>query len=188
MIDEYLIFGGFNRDAPTYTWTIFMYDQAFADRPAAPGLRRLTGMIGAAATAFVAVLLYIFRPVGMMVDGACRRSTPASRASARGSYRAIARIVRHAKINFFPAIIRTAPRRQALLSIKSLPDLMSGRLWPRNFDFTHRRHGFRRSTCRFGFHPPTASTSSRRPPRPRPRHVAGYAPEIEARGGPSSRP
>ena len=29
VIDEYLIFGGFNRDSPTYTWTIFMYDQAF---------------------------------------------------------------------------------------------------------------------------------------------------------------
>ena len=29
VIDEYLIFGGFNRDSPTYTWTIYMYDQAF---------------------------------------------------------------------------------------------------------------------------------------------------------------
>ena len=29
VIDEYLIFGGFNRASPTYTWTIFMYDQAF---------------------------------------------------------------------------------------------------------------------------------------------------------------
>ena len=29
VIDEYLIFGGFNRASPTYTWTIYMYDQAF---------------------------------------------------------------------------------------------------------------------------------------------------------------
>src|SRR5260370_25312714 len=29
VIDEYLIFGGFNRASPTYTWTIFMFDQAF---------------------------------------------------------------------------------------------------------------------------------------------------------------
>ena len=29
VIDEYLIFGGFNRNSPTYTWTMFMYDQAF---------------------------------------------------------------------------------------------------------------------------------------------------------------
>ena len=28
VIDEYLIFGGFDRASPTYTWTIFMYDQA----------------------------------------------------------------------------------------------------------------------------------------------------------------
>ncbi len=40
VIDEYLIFGGFNRESPTYTWTIFMYDQAFKTRPLAPGLRR----------------------------------------------------------------------------------------------------------------------------------------------------
>ena len=40
VIDEYLIFGGFNRASPTYTWTIFMYDQAFKTRPVAPGLRR----------------------------------------------------------------------------------------------------------------------------------------------------
>ena len=29
VIDEYLIFGGFNRTSPTYTWTMFMYDLAF---------------------------------------------------------------------------------------------------------------------------------------------------------------
>ena len=41
VIDEYLIFGGFNRASPTYTWTIFMYDQAFKTGPMAAGLRRL---------------------------------------------------------------------------------------------------------------------------------------------------
>ena len=40
VIDEYLIFGGFNRASPTYTWTIFMYDQAFKLGPLAAGLRR----------------------------------------------------------------------------------------------------------------------------------------------------
>ena len=40
VIDEYLIFGGFNRASPTYTWTIYMYDQAFKLGALAAGLRR----------------------------------------------------------------------------------------------------------------------------------------------------
>jgi multiple sugar transport system permease protein len=65
VIDEYLIFGGFNRDSPTYTWTIFMYDQAFKLGLWRQGFAAAIGMIGAIAMMFVMViLLRIFRPRG----------------------------------------------------------------------------------------------------------------------------
>ena len=47
VIDEYLIFGGFNRASPTYTWTIFMYDQAFKLGLWRQGFAAAIGMIGA---------------------------------------------------------------------------------------------------------------------------------------------
>ena len=62
VIDEYLIFGGFNRDSPTYTWTIFMYDQAFKLGLWRQGFAAAIGMIGAVAMVFVMIfLLRIFR-------------------------------------------------------------------------------------------------------------------------------
>lgn len=65
VIDEYLIFGGFNRDSPTYTWTIFMYDQAFKLGLWRQGFAAAIGMIGAVVMMFfVAILLYIFRRKG----------------------------------------------------------------------------------------------------------------------------
>jgi multiple sugar transport system permease protein len=65
VIDEYLIFGGFNRASPTYTWTIFMYDQAFKLGLWRQGFAAAIGMIGAIAMMFVMVLLLrIFRPRG----------------------------------------------------------------------------------------------------------------------------
>jgi ABC-type sugar transport system permease subunit len=65
VIDEYLIFGGFNRASPTYTWTIFMYDQAFKLGLWRQGYASAIGMIGAVAMMFVMViLLRIFRPKG----------------------------------------------------------------------------------------------------------------------------
>jgi multiple sugar transport system permease protein len=65
VIDEYLIFGGFNRASPTYTWTIFMYDQAFKTGLWRQGYASSIGMIGAVAMMFVmAGLLWIFRPKG----------------------------------------------------------------------------------------------------------------------------
>jgi multiple sugar transport system permease protein len=65
VIDEYLIFGGFNRASPTYTWTIFMYDQAFKLGLWRQGYAAAIGMIGAIAMMCVmVVLLRIFRPKG----------------------------------------------------------------------------------------------------------------------------
>lgn len=65
VIDEYLIFGGFNRESPTYTWTIFMYDQAFNIGLWRQGFAAAIGMIGAVIMMFfVGILLYIFRPRG----------------------------------------------------------------------------------------------------------------------------
>ena len=66
VIDEYLIFGGFNRASPTYTWTIFMYDQAFKLGLWRQGYAAAIGMIGAVAMMFVMVfLLRIFRSEGL---------------------------------------------------------------------------------------------------------------------------
>src|SRR5580765_5482083 len=63
VIDEYLIFGGFNRASPTYTWTIFMYDQAFKTGLWRQGYAAAIGMIGAVAMMCVmAALIWIFRP------------------------------------------------------------------------------------------------------------------------------
>ena len=65
VIDEYLIFGGFNRASPTYTWTIFMYDQAFKTGLWRQGYAAAIGMIGAVAMMIVMFfLLRIFRPKG----------------------------------------------------------------------------------------------------------------------------
>lgn len=63
VIDEYLIFGGFNRETPTYTWTMFMYDQAFHLGLWRQGFAAAIGLIGAAAMMLVMVLLIqVFRP------------------------------------------------------------------------------------------------------------------------------
>jgi multiple sugar transport system permease protein len=65
VIEEYLIFGGFNRASPTYTWTIFMYDQAFKTGLWRQGYAAAIGMIGAIAMMIVMVgLIWIFRPKG----------------------------------------------------------------------------------------------------------------------------
>jgi multiple sugar transport system permease protein len=65
VIDEYLIFGGFNRASPTYTWTMFMYDQAFKMGMWRQGFGAAIGMIGAVAMMIVVTLLLrVFRPKG----------------------------------------------------------------------------------------------------------------------------
>lgn len=63
VIDEYLIFGGFNRASPTYTWTVYMYDLAFKIGDWLQGYAAAIGWIGALSMmVVVAGLLYIFRP------------------------------------------------------------------------------------------------------------------------------
>jgi len=65
VINEYLIFGGFNRASPTYTWTIYMYDEAFKLGLWRQGYAAAIAMIGAVAMMIVMVfLLRIFRPRG----------------------------------------------------------------------------------------------------------------------------
>ncbi len=51
-------------------------------------------------------------------------------------------IIRHAVINFFLLLILLPLFWVLLLSIKSLPDSMTGQLWPRHFDFTHYEYVF----------------------------------------------
>jgi len=63
VIDEYLIMGAFNRERPTYTWTVYMYDLAFQIGDRNQGYAAAVGWIGAIAMlVVVAGLFYVFRP------------------------------------------------------------------------------------------------------------------------------
>jgi ABC-type glycerol-3-phosphate transport system permease component len=55
-----------------------------------------------------------------------------------------AAIIRHAVINFFLLTILLPLFWVLLLSIKSLPDSMTGQLWPRKFDFSHYSYVFQK--------------------------------------------
>ena len=59
LIDEYIILGGFNRDRPTYTWTVYMWDNAFQIGDWNQGYAAAVGWIGT--VAMIAVVLYLFR-------------------------------------------------------------------------------------------------------------------------------
>jgi multiple sugar transport system permease protein len=62
VIDEYLIYGGFNRALPTYTWTVYMYDLAFQIGDWLQGYAAAIGWLGAAGMLVVtAFLLWVFR-------------------------------------------------------------------------------------------------------------------------------
>lgn len=62
VIDEYLIFGGFKRTSPTYTWTVYMYDLSFRIGDWLQGYAAAIGWIGATAMMVVVTgLLYAFR-------------------------------------------------------------------------------------------------------------------------------
>jgi ABC-type sugar transport system permease subunit len=63
VIDEYLILGGgFNREKPTYTWTVYMYDTAFRGGFQPRGYAAAIGWVGAFFMLVVVLgLFYLFR-------------------------------------------------------------------------------------------------------------------------------
>jgi multiple sugar transport system permease protein len=62
LIEEFLIFGGFNRASPSYTWTVYMYETAFKTGDWLQGYAAAIGWVGAFAMMIVvAGLLYLFR-------------------------------------------------------------------------------------------------------------------------------
>ena len=62
VIDEYLIMGGVNRDRPTYTWTVYMWEMAFQRPPRDLGYAASIGWIGTIAMlVVVAVMFRLFR-------------------------------------------------------------------------------------------------------------------------------
>jgi multiple sugar transport system permease protein len=62
LIDEYIILGGFNRDRPTYTWTVYMWDNAFQIGDWNQGYAASVGWIGTLGMlAVVLCLFYLFR-------------------------------------------------------------------------------------------------------------------------------
>jgi len=62
VIDEYLIMGGFNRERPTYTWTVYMWDLAFVIGDHNQSYAAAVGWIGTLAMLLVvAGLFYAFR-------------------------------------------------------------------------------------------------------------------------------
>ena len=62
IIDEYLIMGAFNRERPTYTWTVYMWETAFITGDWRQGYAAAIGWIGAMAMLVVVVgMFYAFR-------------------------------------------------------------------------------------------------------------------------------
>ncbi len=61
VIDEYLIMGAFNRDRPTYTWTVYMWETAFQGEWR-QGYAAAIGWVGALAMLVVVIgMFYVFR-------------------------------------------------------------------------------------------------------------------------------
>jgi multiple sugar transport system permease protein len=62
VIDEYLIMGGFNRERPTYTWTVYMWDLGFQLGDWNQAYAATVGWIGAISMlVVVAGLFWVFR-------------------------------------------------------------------------------------------------------------------------------
>ncbi|HEY8445563.1 MAG TPA: sugar ABC transporter permease [Thermomicrobiales bacterium] len=62
VIDEYLIMGGFNRQRATYTWTVYMYENAFGAGLQPRGYAAAIGWLGALFMLIVvAFMFYLFR-------------------------------------------------------------------------------------------------------------------------------
>jgi multiple sugar transport system permease protein len=63
VIQEYLIFGGFNKSLPTYTWTVYMWDLAFQIGNWDQGYAAAVGLIGTVGMIVVVIALFwVFRP------------------------------------------------------------------------------------------------------------------------------
>jgi ABC-type sugar transport system permease subunit len=62
LIEEYLIMGGFNRELPTYTWTVYMWDLAFQLGDWNQAYAAAVGWIGTfSMLVVVALLFWLFR-------------------------------------------------------------------------------------------------------------------------------
>jgi multiple sugar transport system permease protein len=62
VIQEFLIFGGFNRALPTYTWTVYMWDTAFQIGDWSQGYAAAIGWVGTACMLVVVLgLFWLFR-------------------------------------------------------------------------------------------------------------------------------
>jgi len=62
LIDEYILLGGFNRERPTYTWTVYMWDTAFQIGDQDRGYAAAIGWLGTVGMlAVVLGLFYAFR-------------------------------------------------------------------------------------------------------------------------------
>jgi multiple sugar transport system permease protein len=62
VIDEYLIMGGMDRTRNTYTWTVYMYETAFAGGSQLRGYAAAIGWLGALFMLIVvAGMFYVFR-------------------------------------------------------------------------------------------------------------------------------
>jgi ABC-type sugar transport system permease subunit len=62
LIDEYILLGGFNRERPTYTWTVYMWDTAFQVGDQNRGYAAAVGWLGTLGMLAVVIwLFYVFR-------------------------------------------------------------------------------------------------------------------------------
>jgi multiple sugar transport system permease protein len=62
LIDEYILLGGFDRERPTYTWTVYMWDTAFQVGDQNRGYAAAIGWLGTLGMlAVVCWLFYLFR-------------------------------------------------------------------------------------------------------------------------------
>ena len=73
LIDEYIILGGFNRALPTYTWTVYMWDDAFQIGDWFQGYAAAIGWIGRVGDAGRRRLAVLAVPVAGL-DGVASRT------------------------------------------------------------------------------------------------------------------
>ena len=78
------------------------------------------------------------------LDAVQRRPVPRRRHTRGWLGRHGATVIRHSVICFFMLVILLPLAWVVILSVKSLPDAMSGDYWPRRFDFTHYGYIFQK--------------------------------------------